>query len=78
MRLNEMQVIGSHNSYHVENPAISQFVIDLAYTAAPLDEQFSHQGVRQIELDVYADPAGDALAAARCARLQGVPHRTDR
>jgi hypothetical protein len=58
VRLNEMQVIGSHNSYHVENPAISQFVIDLAYTAAPLDEQFSHQGVRQIELDVYADPDG--------------------
>jgi hypothetical protein len=58
VRLNEMQVIGSHNSYHVENPAISQYVIDLAYTAAPLDEQFSHQGVRQIELDVYADPDG--------------------
>src|SRR6476646_3378370 len=59
VRLNEMQVIGSHNSYHVENPAISQFVIDLAYTAAPLDEQFSHQGVRQIELDIFADPAGN-------------------
>lgn len=58
VRLNEMQVIGSHNSYHVENPALAPYVIDLAYTAAPLQEQFSHQGVRQIELDVYADPDG--------------------
>lgn len=58
VRLNEMQVIGSHNSYHVENPAISGAVIDLAYTAAPLEEQFSNQGVRQIELDVFADPDG--------------------
>lgn len=59
VRLNEMQVIGSHNSYHVENPALAPYVIDLAYTAAPLDEQFSHQGVRQIELDIFADPNGD-------------------
>jgi hypothetical protein len=58
VRLNQMQVIGSHNSYHVENPALSGAVIDLAYTAAPLDEQFSNQGVRQIELDVFADPDG--------------------
>jgi hypothetical protein len=58
VRLNEMQVIGSHNSYHVENPALAPYVIDLAYTAAPLEEQFEHQGVRQIELDVYADPDG--------------------
>ena len=54
-----MQVIGSHNSYHVENPALAPYVIDLAYTAAPLEEQFSHQGVRQIELDIFADPTGN-------------------
>jgi hypothetical protein len=58
VRLNEMQVIGSHNSYHVENPALAPFVDELAYTHAPLPEQFSAQGVRQIELDIYADPAG--------------------
>lgn len=68
LRLNQMQVIGSHNSYHVEPDAATiQFYIDagfpeaieLAYTHAPLAEQFTSQGVRQIELDVFADPAGD-------------------
>jgi hypothetical protein len=58
VRLNEMQVIGSHNSYHVENPTLAPFVDQLAYTHAPLPEQFTSQGVRQIELDIYADPAG--------------------
>src|SRR5262245_61718111 len=58
VRLNEMQVIGSHNSYHVENPALAPFVDELAYTHAPLAEQFTNQGVRQIELDIFADPAG--------------------
>ncbi len=28
------------------------------YTHPPLTYQFEHQGIRQIELDVYADPAG--------------------
>ena len=59
VRLNEMQVIGSHNSYHVENPVLAPFVDELAYTHSPLPEQFANQGVRQIELDIFADPVGD-------------------
>jgi len=65
--LNQMQVIGTHNSYHVEQPAdvlaayesVVPAAIELYYTHEPLDVQFSEQGVRQIELDIYADPAGD-------------------
>ncbi len=67
VRLNQLQVIGTHNSYHVEPPPETielylQFdpaAIELAYTHAPLPVQFSDQGVRQIELDVFADPTGD-------------------
>jgi hypothetical protein len=66
IRLNQIQVIGSHNSYHVEPPPerLRGFIqavpsaIELAYTHEPLAEQFSSQGVRQIELDVFADPDG--------------------
>ena len=66
IHLNEVQVIGTHNSYHIEPPpdllealiAIEPSAIELAYTHPPLAEQFSYEGVRQIELDVYADPAG--------------------
>lgn len=59
VRLNEMQVIGTHNSYHIEPDwAAGLGVTELMYTHAPLPQQFSEQGVRQIELDVYADPTG--------------------
>jgi len=64
--LNEVQVLGSHNSYHVQpRPALLAALLALTpafeaweYTHPPLDEQFETEGIRQIELDVYADPAG--------------------
>lgn len=66
VRLNQVQVLGSHNSYHIQPPPelIEFYVlsdpraIQWEYTHAPLDEQFEYEGIRQIELDVYADPLG--------------------
>jgi hypothetical protein len=66
IKLNQIQVIGTHNSYHIEQPAdvlagyatVEPDAPTLAYTHAPLDQQFESQGVRQIELDVHADPDG--------------------
>jgi hypothetical protein len=64
MRLNYVQVLGTHNSYHVEpRPALLQFIALLEpqqaaaieYTHRPLDEQLDEFGVRQVELDVYVD-----------------------
>ncbi len=81
VRMNQIQVIGTHNSYHAglapseaklmmaRNPKQYQA---LEYHHRPLDQQFS-SGIRQIELDIFADsqggryahPAGvDAVAAA--------------
>ena len=71
LRLNQMQVLGSHNSYHVQSPpplfqAVSDFsdVIaqTLEYSHPPLPEQFDDEGVRQIELDVFYDPQGGLYA----------------
>ena len=71
-RFNQLQVIGSHNSYHVApSPAIWDMLIArnpqraqaLDYTHPRLEEQFSKQGIRQVELDVYADPKGGLFAA---------------
>jgi len=67
IRFNEMQVIGTHNSYHIEPSAqkiatMIKFDPDavlLQYSHPPLAEQFESEGVRQIELDVFADPVGD-------------------
>ena len=85
VKMNEIQVIGTHNSYHAglppseaklfldRNPQVSQA---LEYRHRPLDQQLT-SGVRQIELDIFADTAGgryahpkgpDAVAAANLPR----------
>jgi hypothetical protein len=63
-------VIGTHNSYHAglasseaklleqKNPSLYQA---LEYRHAPLDQQLT-SGVRQIELDIYADSEGGRYA----------------
>lgn len=67
LRINEIQVLGTHNSYHVEPPpdVLDVYIdadpdsINLAYTHAPLTTQLEEQGIRQFELDLVADPEGD-------------------
>ena len=50
LRMNHVQAVGTHNSYHVD-PANG--VPPWSYTHRPLDEQLEEQGVRQFELDLY-------------------------
>jgi hypothetical protein len=74
LRMNEIQVLGTHDSYHIqprdsilEALAIfdSQETADsLEYTALPLSDQFD-MGVRQLELDIFADPEGGLYAIRR-------------
>jgi hypothetical protein len=70
VRINQIQVIGTHNSYHAglapseakllqqKNPKLYRA---LEYRHRPLDEQLT-SGVRQIELDIYADSEGGRYA----------------
>ena len=71
IRLNQIQVIGTHNSYHVAPAAEVKKLLAAAkkswpdevdYTHRPLAEQFGDLGVRQVELDVFADPVGGLFA----------------
>lgn len=71
VRLNQIQVVGSHNSYHDEAPPEEEALrtqVDpvgeqaLEYDHAPLKTQLRRQQVRQIELDVWADPEGGRYA----------------
>lgn len=71
MRLNYVQVLGTHNSYHIQpRPAILYLVslydpqeaLNMEYTHRPLNEQLDLFGVRQVELDVFADPDGGRYA----------------
>jgi hypothetical protein len=74
LRMNEIQVIGTHNSYHRELSPAERAAHDgvyggapiyqgfLAYSHASLPHQLSRQGVRGLELDLYPDPAGGLYA----------------
>ena len=55
LRLNQIQVKGTHNSYHVA--PMSPLTAEWAYTHAPLREQFDSLGVRKVELDVHWNEA---------------------
>ena len=82
LHLNEIQVLGTHNSYHLEAEpvlldalrAFSPVLADsIEYSHAPLEEQFDAQGIRQIELDVFADPEGGLYANRVGPTLVGLP-----
>ncbi|HET6325987.1 MAG TPA: Ca2+-dependent phosphoinositide-specific phospholipase C [Planctomycetaceae bacterium] len=52
VRINQLQFIGTHNSYHVRDPAKpNKNFPDWSYSHAPLDVQLEH-GVRSFELDL--------------------------
>jgi len=53
LRINHIQMKGTHNSYHVE-PLIP-LTREYMYTHQTLDFQASQQGVRQFEIDVWWD-----------------------
>jgi hypothetical protein len=85
LRLDQVQVLGSHNSYHARphpevltalrnvSPALGD-TID--YEHAPLPEQFD-VGVRQVELDVLSDPDGGKFAAPGLPMALGADVRSD-
>lgn len=53
LRMNQLQVIGTHNSYHVrEKPIKSGRASEWNYSHAPLDVQLD-RGVRSFELDLH-------------------------
>jgi hypothetical protein len=80
LRMDQIQVLGSHNSYHgrpypqvlaalyKSTPALAR---TLDYTHGPLPQQFDI-GVRQIELDVWSDPKGGKFAKPSFPIAQGV------
>ena len=84
VHLNQIQVIGSHNSYHAgfapseaawlnsKNPKAFR---SLDYHHAPLGDQLSG-GVRQVEIDIFADPQGGRyshLAVTDAVAAAGLP-----
>lgn len=74
VRLNEIQLLGTHNSYHIapEPPilaALGARARNIEYTHRPLAEQLSRLGIRKFELDVFADPDGGRYAQPAAFRM---------
>src|SRR5262249_9917744 len=71
IRINKAQVIGTHTSSPTApHPTVMRLIErggrgraeGLDYPHRPLADQFSRLGIRQIELDVFADPEGGRYA----------------
>lgn len=88
LRLNQIQVIGTHNSYHAGlAPSVAKWLQEhnpqvfagLDYSHPPLPAQLD-RGVRQIELDVYADMKGGRYAhpqSSQWTAAEGLPPDPD-
>ena len=80
IRINEIQVIGTHNSYHAGLTPAMRALLEKTKPSAAQSLDYHHSdlatqlsaGIRQIELDIFADsnggrythPAGPAMEAA--------------
>jgi hypothetical protein len=81
LRIDEIQVVGTHNSYHVQAEptlfdALRSFLgagaDGLEYTHRPLADELD-AGVRQLELDVFRDdPAGGRYATPKLGPVLGL------
>jgi hypothetical protein len=82
--MNEVQVIGTHNSYHREIPKVEEAAYEdlinspddydrfLAYSHATIPNQLAHQDVRGLELDLFPDPNGGLYAEPLVRRTLGL------
>lgn len=77
IRINQIQIIGSHNSYHVGlTPGVKAFLLKnnpksergLDYQHKPIPTQLD-AGVRQLEIDIYADSKGGLYSHPAAAKL---------
>eukprot|EP00271_Cylindrocystis_brebissonii_P013167 TRINITY_DN32783_c0_g1_i1.p1 TRINITY_DN32783_c0_g1~~TRINITY_DN32783_c0_g1_i1.p1 ORF type:complete len:530 (+),score=25.07 TRINITY_DN32783_c0_g1_i1:427-2016(+) len=84
LRMNQIQMIGTHNSYHQQQDAELLKVVGdhdpywpilLEYNHASIPEQLAG-GCRFFELDVFEDPEGGRYANHAINRLLGRPHTT--
>ena len=67
LAINHLQVIGSHNSFHLKPQATlfegitavsPELAESIEYSHRSLTEQLERFGIRQFEIDVFADPEG--------------------
>lgn len=84
LRLHQIQLIGTHNSYHIAPHKSVGELIRLAgpsvlqaieYSHKPLPEQLQQLQIRQLELDLFADPDGGLFAKPLARNLLTAGHQ---
>lgn len=87
LRINEIQVLGTHNSYKKKpneqlvlmlNNAEPGWAENIMYEHLPLQQQLDELQARQFELDVYADPEGGRYAQPQGAVISNDKEFLDR
>jgi hypothetical protein len=80
LHLNHIQVLGTHNSYKLKphpelvdqlNDHMEGWSRNIDYEHRPLTEQLEELGIRQFELDIFADTAGGLFSEPVGALLAG-------
>jgi hypothetical protein len=85
LRLNHIQMMGAHNSYHRELSPAEQKVqqaqnpgsVDLWYSHAAIPAQLEDQNMRTLELDLLPDPDGGLYTYPLIRKLTGQGPLTD-
>ncbi|KFA62486.1 hypothetical protein S40285_08061 [Stachybotrys chlorohalonatus IBT 40285] len=86
LRMNQIQVVATHNSYHLEHAdpremdaqrTYFETVINYWYSHPAFGVQFDHQQIRSLEIDVLADPEGGHYAEPLVRELAGLPYSDD-
>lgn len=86
LRLDQIQVIGTHNSFHVASPPEEYALLEAldptqavqrTYSHPSLTTQVADEKIRQIELDIFADAEGGLYADPALRRQAGLPALTD-
>lgn len=84
LRMNHMQVVGTHNSYHrevsLEERAVFEKIVpnpeNLYYSHAKFADQLSHQAVRSLEIDLHSDTKGGLYSDPLIWRLSNLTNAT--
>ncbi|GAB3838066.1 phosphatidylinositol-specific phospholipase C1-like protein [Kribbella italica] len=85
IRMNQVQTLGAHNSYHRELGAAEKQAqqaqdpgaINLWYSHASIPQQLQSQNIRALELDLFPDPAGGLYTYPLIRKLTGQGPLTD-
>jgi len=85
LRLNQLQMMGSHNTYHRELSQAEQQVqqaqnpgsVNLWYSHAAIPAQLEEQNIRTLELDLLPDPDGGLYTYPLIRKLTGQGPLTD-